>query len=224
QRSLDYWRDRVATIPDGPDLPLAVTPDQITAPRFIPRTQVIERELWDRVKSRAAIYGVTPSAVLLAAYALVLGTWTRSGAFTLNVTSNVRLPVHDDAEKLVGGFASFGLLPVDLIASGSVLGVARDLQEQNWQDLEYRYLNGVEVLRELARQRGDQAGALMPVVFTSTLVNEAEHDSSMVDWLGELAYEVIQTPQVWLDAAALEVAGGLCVAFPAVDALFPEGM
>ena len=224
-RSLAYWRDRVAELPPAPDLPLAVSPEEIEAPRFVPRTRVIPRDLWHTVKSRAATHGLTPSTVLLAAYACALGRWTRTGAFTLNVTSNVRLPVHQDAENLVGGFASFGLLPVDLRRTESVLQVARALQEQSWQDLEYRYLNGVDVLRELARVTGDMNGAVMPAVFTSTLVNEQEHDQeSMVDWLGELRHEIIQTPQVWLDAAALEVSGGLCVSFPAVDALFPPGL
>ncbi|MFJ4502678.1 amino acid adenylation domain-containing protein [Streptomyces sp. NPDC088864] len=225
ERSLAYWRERVAELPPAPDLPLAVSPEEITEPKFVPRTSVIPDAVWSTVKARAAVHGLTPSTVLLAAYACALGRWTRTGAFTLNVTSNVRLPVHEDVEQLVGGFSSFGLLPVDLRRSESVLDVAKALQEQSWQDLEYRYLNGVDVLRELARVTGDVNGAVMPAVFTSTLVNEQEHEQeSMVDWLGELQHEIIQTPQVWLDAAALEVASGLCVSFPAVDALFPDGM
>ncbi|WP_208012513.1 non-ribosomal peptide synthetase/type I polyketide synthase [Cellulomonas shaoxiangyii] len=225
RRSLAYWRERVAQLPPAPDLPLAVAPEEVRTPRFSPRTARIQREVWDRVTARAARHGLTPSTVLLASYALVLGRWSRTAAFTLNVTSNVRLPVHEDVEQIAGGFASFGLLPVDLADRPTVLQVARALQEQSWQDLEHRWVNGVEVLRELARVRGDGSGALMPVVFTSTLVNSVGEDrTSMVDWLGDLAHEIIQTPQVWLDAAALEVEAGLVVGFPAVDGLFREGV
>ncbi|WP_420330323.1 amino acid adenylation domain-containing protein [Micromonospora endolithica] len=225
RRSMDYWRERVATLPAPPELPLATSPELVREPKFVPRSALIPAPVWDTVKREAATHGVTPSAVLLAAYACVLGGWTRSGRFTLNVTTNIRLPVHPDVERLVGGFASFTLLPVDLVEDDSILGVARRLQEQNWEDLEYRYVNGVDILRELARQRGGTDAAMMPAVFTSTLVNESEaNESSMVDWLGRLEHQVIQTPQVWIDAAALEVEAGLVVGWPSVDELFPDGL
>ncbi|MFG1869086.1 amino acid adenylation domain-containing protein [Micromonospora arborensis] len=225
RRSMDYWRERVATLPAPPELPLATSPELVREPKFVPRSALIPATAWNAIKREAAAHGVTPSAVLLAAYACVLGGWTRSGRFTLNVTTNIRLPVHPDAEHLVGGFASFTLLPVDLVEDDSILGVARRLQEQNWEDLEYRYVNGVDILRELARQRGGTDAAMMPAVFTSTLVNESEaNESSMVDWLGQLEHQVIQTPQVWIDAAALEVEAGLVVGWPSVDELFPDGL
>ncbi|WFE54796.1 non-ribosomal peptide synthetase/type I polyketide synthase [Micromonospora sp. WMMD1155] len=225
RRSMDYWRERVATLPSPPELPLATSPELVREPKFVPRSALIPAVEWNAIKREAATHGVTPSAVLLAAYACVLGGWTRSGRFTLNVTTNIRLPVHPDVEHLVGGFASFTLLPVDLVEDDSILGVARRLQEQNWEDLEYRYVNGVDILRELARQRGGTDAAMMPAVFTSTLVNESEaNESSMVDWLGQLEHQVIQTPQVWIDAAALEVEAGLVVGWPSVDELFPDGL
>jgi len=225
RRSMEYWRERIAELPAAPQLPLATAPEQITDPKFVPHSATIPTPVWHRIKQRAARYGVTPSTAVLAAYACVLGAWTRAGRFTLNVTTNIRLPVHRDVEDLVGGFASFTLLPVDLVADDSVGEVARRLQEQNWQDLEYRYVNGVDILREMARQRGGTTGAVMPAVFTSTLVNEAEdNEESMVDWLGDLRHQIIQTPQVWLDVAVLEVAKGLFVGWPAVAELFPDGL
>ncbi|MEV0238297.1 beta-ketoacyl synthase N-terminal-like domain-containing protein, partial [Nonomuraea sp. NPDC050786] len=224
-RSLEYWRARVADLPPAPDLPLAMAPSALDRPEFVARSTTIPTDVWEQVKARAAEHGVTPSAVLLAAYAVVVGAWSRSAKFTLNVTTTNRLPVHADVAHLVGGFASFNLMPVDLAAPGGFADLARGIQEQSWEDLDHRHVNGVDVLRELARHRGGTSGAVMPVVFTSTLVDEGERDQgTLVDWLGTLRHEVIQTPQVWMDAGVLETAHGLYVSWPAVEALFPVGV
>ncbi|QWF82464.1 non-ribosomal peptide synthetase/type I polyketide synthase [Amycolatopsis sp. CA-230715] len=224
QRSLAYWRDRVRDLPPAPELPLATAPDTITEPRFVPCSRTLPVAQWESIKERAGKYGVTPSAVLLAAYALVLGTWSTSEKFTLNVTTNNRLPVHEDVGGLVGGFASFNLVPVDLAEHGTLGAIARAIQAQSWEDLDHRYVNGVDVLRELARARGGTSGSVMPIVYTSTLVDESETERSMVDWIGGLTYEVIQTPQVWLDAGVLEVSDGLYLSWPAVEGLFAAGV
>jgi amino acid adenylation domain-containing protein len=225
QRSLAYWRERIAELPPRPDLPLAIAPAAVTRPEFVAHDLVLDHHRWGRIREQAAARGLTPSAVLLAVYATALGRWCRSGAFTLNVTVINRLPLHDDVHRLVGEFASFDLLAVDLDAAGGIVGLARRLQQQAWQDLEHRYVNGVEVLREMARARGGGAGAVMPVVFTSTLVQEHEPgDESMFGWLGEVVHEIAQTPQVWIDFALLEVAAGVQLSWHAVRQLFPPGL
>ena len=229
QRALDYWRRRIELLPPRPDLPLAVAPASLTRPEFVARDLRVESATWERIRRLAAVRGVTPSALLLAAYAAVLGRWCRTGRFTLNVTVINRLPVHEDVADLVGEFASFDLLPVDLVElrgrPEELVELARRLQRQSWDDLEHRYVNGVEVLREMARARGDAAGAVMPIVFTSTLVQAAEPgDESMFGWLGDVVHEIAQTPQVWIDFALLEVAGGVQMSWHAVRQLFPAGV
>jgi amino acid adenylation domain-containing protein len=225
ERSLAYWRERTAELPPPPDLPLARSPEEPGRPTFTARRAILESAVWDRVTERASRRGVTASAVLLAVYANVLGAWCRSGRFTLNVTVTNRFEVHEQVPDLVGEFASFDLLAVDLSARDGVAGLARRLQDQNWQDLEYRYLNGVDVLREMARTRGGGAGAVMPIVFTSTLVQQAEPGSeSMFGWLGEMTHEIAQTPQVWMDAGVLEAEDGVQLSWHGIEDLFPGGM
>ncbi|WP_350936410.1 non-ribosomal peptide synthetase/type I polyketide synthase [Micromonospora mangrovi] len=225
QRSLEYWRERIAQLPPRPDLPLAVAPAAVTRPEPVSFDLELDRATWKRITDRAGGHGLTPSAVLLAVYAYALGAWCRSGRFTVNVTVTNRLPVHPHVGDLVGEFASFDLLPVDLTAAGSVARLARHLQEQSWQDLEHRYVSGVEVLREMARARGGAAGAVMPVVFTSTVVQESEPgDETWFGWLGEMVHEVAQTPQVWLDFALLETADGVRMSWHGVRQLFPDGV
>lgn len=225
ERAVAYWRDRVQQLPPPPDLPLAVAPSAVTDPEFTGRSVVVATDRWRRFTDRAAGHGLTPSAVLLAAYATALGTWSRSSRFCLNVTVINRLPVHPDVDDLVGEFASFDLLPVELGTADGIADLARRLQEQSWADLEHRYLNGVDVLRELARHRGGTSGSVMPIVFTSTLVQENDpEDSSMLSWLGETAHQIAQTPQVWLDFAVLATAGGIELTWHWVSTLFPAGL
>ncbi|EST37750.1 hypothetical protein N566_11310 [Streptomycetaceae bacterium MP113-05] len=224
-RSLEYWRDRVAELPPGPALPLALNPGSLTEPDFTARDAQIPAERWQAFRNRAAAAGVTPSAALLAAYAAALGTWSRAARFSLNVTVINRLQVHEDVRDLVGEFASFDLLPVDLSTGQSFGELATALQRQSWEDLEYRYLNGVEILREMARLRGGTSGSVMPVVFTSTLVQENEaEDASMFGWLGSMLHEIAQTPQVWLDFAVMENADGVQLSWHWLRRLFPEGV
>ncbi|MCZ7434491.1 non-ribosomal peptide synthetase/type I polyketide synthase [Streptomyces sp. WMMC1477] len=225
ERSLSYWRDRVADLPPGPDLPLALNPAALTEPEFTARDAVVPTGAWNRFKERAAAAGVTPSAALLAAYAAALGTWAREPRFTLNVTVINRLPVHEDVRDLAGEFASFDLLPVDLADGPGFADLAAALQRQSWEDLEHRYLNGVEILREMARVRGGTSGSVMPVVFTSTLVQENEaEDASIFGWLGSVLHEIAQTPQVWLDFAVMETAEGVQLSWHWVRQLFPDGV
>lgn len=225
RRAIAYWRERVAELPPAPDLPLAVAPAELNRPEFTARTARLDADTWAEFSRIAAARGLTPSAALLAAYATAIGTWTRSGRFTLNVTVINRLPVHPDVGALVGEFASFDLLPVDLTAVSGIADLAHHIQEQSWADLEHRYVNGVEILRELARHRGGTSGSVMPVVFTSTLVQENDpDDDSMFGWLGEVTHQIAQTPQVWLDFAVLTADRGVELTWHWITKLFPEGM
>ncbi|MGQ0841971.1 hybrid non-ribosomal peptide synthetase/type I polyketide synthase [Actinokineospora sp.] len=225
ERARDYWRARVGQLPARPDLPLAIAPSSIERPESASYNHVLDAATWARITARAGALGLTPSSVLLAAYATAVGRWSRTGAFTLNVTMINRLAVHERVADLVGEFASFDLLPVDLLGQPDIASLARSLHEQSWADMEHRTFSGVEVLRELARERGGVGEAVSPVVFTSTIVQSSEPgDETWFGWLGEIAHEIAQTPQVWLDFALLETADGVRLAWHGVRQIFPDGV
>ncbi|MCB1054533.1 MAG: amino acid adenylation domain-containing protein, partial [Acidobacteria bacterium] len=94
-------------------------------------------------------------------------------------------------------------------------------------------MSGVEVLRRLARLRGGQGAAAMPVIFTSTLGLDAleEQRGESEETIGagplgdlEVVYSIGQTPQVWLDHQVSEHGGALYYIWDAVEELFPEGL
>jgi pyochelin synthetase len=223
QKARDYWLARLDTLPPAPQLPLARNPQSVGRHRFVRRQSHLPAARWSRLKQRAAQAGLTPSGVLLAAYAEILGSWSKSPRFTLNLTVFNRLPLHAQVQDIVGDFTCVSLLDVDVSQRESFPSLAARLRQQLWRDLEHRLFSGVNVLRELARREGGYREVMMPVVFTSALSPAASgQDAGVFSRLGETVYSISQTPQVWLDHQVLERAGDLVFNWDAVEELFPE--
>ncbi|OIJ88638.1 hypothetical protein BIV25_36335 [Streptomyces sp. MUSC 14] len=229
EKSLAYWRARVSSLPPAPRLPLRPGP----APRrpvFTHRTARIESGAWQRFKDNAAAAGLSPSAALCAAYARVLGAWSASPRFTLNLLAFNRRPLHDDVGRIVGNLSATTLLEVDAAPAEDFTSGATRLQNRLLADLEHGHVSGVEVLRELNRTRGGTGLASMPVVFTSTIGFSGQGDGergalTALTELGACGRPVsssVRTPQVWLDHQALEEAGELVLNWDVVEEVFPD--
>ncbi|MEA2602872.1 MAG: hypothetical protein QOF89_3864, partial [Acidobacteriota bacterium] len=226
--SLEYWRQRLPTLPSGPDLPLTKSPAAIVEPRFVRRRGALEPAAWARLKERATRRGLTPSGLLLAAFAEALAAWSKSPRFTLILTLFNRLPLHPQVNQIVGDFTSLILLEVDAAAGDTFVERARRTQRRLWDDLDHRYVSGVRVLREMGAARGRAAQLSMPVVFTSTLTlpgssPEPERPESRIGTVRD-GYNSGQTSQVWLDHQVSEQEGRLVLVWDAVEELFPAGL
>ena len=229
QRSKDYWLERVPTLPLSPELPLEKNLAAVEYPHFLHRTQKLDPNIWKRLKKRITEANLTHSGFLLAAFAEVLTIWSKSPQFTINLTLFNRLPLHPQVNQIAGDFTSLTLLTVDNSGSDSFIERARRIQKQLWDDFDHRYFSGVQVLRELARIHKQSKGVLMPVIFTSTLINdnlsnEQNEKLSSIHKLGEVVYNISQTPQVYLDLQVNEIGGTLVVELDAVEELFPRGL
>jgi amino acid adenylation domain-containing protein len=227
EQSVQYWRDRIATLPPAPVLPVARARSAGARTRFRRRSATLEPGAWQRLKARATQSGLTPSAVLLAAYADVLGCWSSNDAFTLNVTLFNRLPLHPQVNRILGDFTSLVLVAATPATGRSFAESCATMQRELWSGLEHRHVSGIRVLRELARAQNSTTGALMPVVFTSMLDLAAQGfrpPFSPLRTLGEVVYSVTQTPQVWLDHQVLEEDGALILTWDSVEDLFPAGL
>jgi amino acid adenylation domain-containing protein len=230
QKSLEYWRGRLPTLPPAPELPLARNPASISQQRFVRRIVTLEPEVWLRLKARAAEMHVTPSVMLLAAYAGVLAVWSKAPRFTINLTLFNRRPIHPQVNEIMGDFTSLTLLEVPPFAQDEFGTWVCRIREQFFRDLAHRYVSGVHVLDELSRLQGKHPGELtMPVVFTSMLGMERQRavdnmTSSEMTNLGEVIYNIGQTPQVWLDSQVYERGDTLVSNWDVVEGLFPEGL
>jgi len=201
-RDHDYWWQRLDDIPAAPQLPVR-TGATSENPRFTRRRFRMDMPEWDALKRRAQSMGITPSALLLAAYAEVLAFWSKEPRFSLNMTLFSRLPLHEDVNKR-----------------------AMAIQQQFLRDFEHRLVSGVDVLREWSKRKGYGLHAAMPVVFTSCLVlNSAQgDDAGLVESFGKMGYGISQTPQVWLDNQVMEDSQGLVLNWDALEEVFLPGV
>jgi nonribosomal peptide synthetase protein BlmIV len=203
RRARDYWMERVGELPDAPDLPLehgGAGADRA----FTRRSSELGRDSWQHLRERAARAGVTPSGVLLAAFAEVVAAWSTSPRFLLNLTLFDRRAAHPQIDAVVGDFSSTSLFAADTARGESFEERARAAQELLWRDLDNSAFSGVRVARELAARRGREHGAIAPVVFTSLL-----QSGPALQFPWPLVHGASQTPQVVLDVQVAEYEGEL---------------
>jgi pyochelin synthetase len=221
RRDREYWLGRIHDLPSRPDLPLS---DQAHfEPTRFERHQIrLDPNSWATLSARARSRGVTASAVILAAYAEVIGRASAQAQFTLNLPLQNRLPVHPEIVRVVGEFTSVELLAVKLDPATPFVELVRRLQDRLWEDLDHRLFSGAEVIREISHQRGP-GDALFPVVFTAMLDARFE-PSDREGAFGRLCYGITQTPQVWIDCQVMASHGGLVVNCDVRDEVFRPGV
>ncbi|WP_344154166.1 amino acid adenylation domain-containing protein [Kribbella yunnanensis] len=219
----DYWRDRIRSIPSAPQLPMLKQLGEVAEPRFERRNHLVDAERWGRIKLRAAAAEVTPSALLLAAFAEVLSRWSRTQSFTLVLTVFDRQPLHPEIDDIVGDFTS--LVLIDFQPSDADFEQrAQEVQRRLMERLGHRFFSGVRVLREMGRQQGFKSAPIMPVVFTSTLTHRKPDEATFLKDQQVDAMGVNQTPQIYLDHQLVEENGELSLNWDSLDELFPAGM
>ncbi len=216
----EYWFNRIDTLPSAPNLPLALREqDNSGEARFKRWFLRLEETDWDKLIQYAKKHGLTPTVVVMTAYAAVISKWSQNKKFTLNMTVLNRLELHPQVNDIVGDFTTINLMAVDWQLEHSFSEHAKLLGHQLFEDLEHRSFSGVEVLREIARRRGRDA-ALMPIVFTSA-IGFAKKDKLNGKFKG---HGISQTPQVFIDCQAMDGPDGLQVNWDVRQGVFPEQM
>ncbi|RKS09344.1 acyl transferase domain-containing protein [Nocardiopsis sp. Huas11] len=217
ERAARYWRDRGA-LPGAPELPVTRAAG---GQRFERRTARLDPADWNALRERAARHGVTPTAVLLTAYAETLAAWSGRDRFALTLTLFDRPDVHPDVNDVVGDFTSLLLHEVDL-ADAPFADRVRAVHRRLFQDLDHRAFSALDLLSEQAARTGRIAS--VPVVFTSAVGLEDalsfDHD---LQWAGTQVHALSQTPQTVLDHQVLVQRGALLLQWDALEPALPAG-
>jgi len=217
EKEKKYWMDRIENLPDAPELPkLSVSEAKDAFGRKFLR---IPADAWNRMKARAKQYGLTPTVPILSCYADVLAKWSRNKRFCINMTVLNRLPVHEKVMDIVGDFTSLSLLEVDCSAKENFLARTRKINGQLFEDLDNRLFSGVEVMREISRQR-KKTGLSMPIVYTSAIGLADSGTPLRGDFVGGIS----QTPQTFIDCQVMDGAFGLQVNWDYREGVFPSGV
>ena len=221
KKAKDYWMNRLDSIPPAPVIPLFKNPKDVKKPFFRRRLAYIESDKWKNLKSMAAKSGITPTVLLLTAYAEMLGLWSSSLKFSINIPIFNRLPLHPDVNNIIGDFSAVEILAVDRTIKQSFIERAKTIHKQLIADLDNRYMDGVTVLRELSKLNADEFMKGVPMVFTSLLDHAFAQSISQI---GKIVDSVNQTAQVWLDLHVDEINESLMIKFDAVEELFDESV
>ena len=232
ERAKAYWHDLLAVMPAAPPLPTRVPPESITEPRPRKISASLDERAFATLKARAALGNITPSAVLLTVYADVLRKFCGHNEFTLNISIFERPMLHEAVQRVVGNFVSMLPLIVRYDALSPFLTRAQVIQQQLWDNLDHQLISGVRIMRERARHLGGHPGAMLPVVFSSTIglvdlpAGGPQIDVSDTEPIrrGRLAFLTSQAPQVWLNLGVTEVGSSLLHSWSHVEQLFPDGL
>ena len=217
EKEKKYWMDRIADLPEAPDLPkLSANEDKKCFNRKFLR---LSKDEWDGFKAKAKQYGLTPTVPVLASYADVLAKWSTNKRFCINMTVLNRLPLHEKVMDIVGDFTSLSLLALDCNKNDDFLSRAKRANAQLFADLDNRLFSGVEVMREFSRQ-SKKSGISMPIVYTSAIGLADSGTPLRGDFIGGIS----QTPQTFIDCQVMDGAFGLQVNWDYREGVFPEGV
>ena len=217
-----YWTRRLAGLPPAPQLPTTRHPAEVTRPRFTRRQHHLAPQAWAAVRDRARRHGLTPSTVLLAAYAEVLGAWSGRRDLTVTLTLFNRRDAHPHIYRVLGDFTTLSLADYRPTVGGTFLADATALHRRMGEDLDHREVSPSWLLRELARVTGSMEA--MPVVFTSAIGVGDGVSMDRSEPFPQPVWGISQSPQVCLDNQVLESHDGLLVTWDSVDELFLPGV
>lgn len=204
------WQQRLHALPGAPTLP-----EVIEALPGNPTPKVARRHLWlppeqkQRLTDIARQNGVTVAMTVATVLSEVVGHWSATDHFLLNVPMFNRAGDHPDVDRIVGDFSSSVMLEIDLRKPLAFVDRVRALQNRMHSDAAHASYTGLDVLRDLTRQRGETV--LAPVVFTSALGLGELFAPAVTAVVGRPVWVISQGPQVLLDAQVTEFKGGLLV-------------
>ncbi|MEY9212482.1 amino acid adenylation domain-containing protein [Thermobifida halotolerans] len=225
-RARRWWRRRLADLPPPPELPTVIDATRPT-PAGSPHARSTRLHHWidpersRRLAERARAHGLTPAAALATAFAEVLGAWSASPRFLLNLPLFDRAPLHPDVDRVLGDFSGSVLVAADVTERLPFAQRARRTQDELRRAIDHGAYSGVEVLRDLARAAG--GAVLAPVVYTSAIGLGPLFTDTVQRRFGRPSWIISQGPQVWLDAQVTELDGGLLLNWDARERVFAPG-
>lgn len=157
-----YWSDKIPSMGEAPDLPLK-DDYALDNAKFTQKKVFLNHDMWMSFVENARKFKVTPSILIMASFAEVLGLWSSNNKFCINTTILNRPDVTQDVNKIVGDFTDVNVTAIALDFSKNFIERARTIQNDLWVDLEHNAFSGVEVLRKMTKDR--KKNIIIPVVY-----------------------------------------------------------
>ncbi|WP_043267629.1 non-ribosomal peptide synthetase [Streptomyces sp. CT34] len=197
-----------------PEAPALVSAAQIVAlaerPVFGRVGTGLDRTEWDAVRAAAGEAGLTPAALIFAAYAAELAADSGQDRFAVNVTTFDRDLTVPGIDAVVGDFTSLTLVAVHLAEGGDdLVSIGRSAQLQLAAARDHGSITAIDLQRGAVQETGDPVRGMYPVVFTCGLGMQDPALRSDDFGFGRLVSACSQTPQTVLDLQVHDDCRGL---------------
>lgn len=232
---LTWWLNRLVDMPPAPALPRA---EEGAAHSASARstgaadTAMVTRQAWlddltaQRLRETARKYGLTPTAVVLTAWAYTLNQHSGQERMVLTSLVSNRGSYAADVSGVVGPFATTALIDVDLRGTTDFLDAAHRLSHTVREAAAHPGVSAIEVGRELGRHSGRHTNPA-PFVFQSTLGMSGAMSSGRPRRAGSLGIVEVEgfeqsvlTPHVDAELRAFDLDEQIVLDLSAVDGLY----
>lgn len=219
-----YWESRITEFTEPPKLPMKNGGKDFDK-RFCHLSYVISDDIWSKLTEKSRIYNVTPTAVLLTAYAKILRKWSENKSFILNMTAFDRDMIHKDMGRLIGEFTNTFLIQAEENKGIRFADEVKENQRQVFEGINHRSYNGIAVLRDIAKERKiSPFDCIAPFVFTCALTGDNDYKLNPGENFFGRFEQYSRTPQVLVDCQLFEFDGHLNLVWDYADKVFPDGM
>lgn len=217
-----FWSEKIKTFEEEIRLPFTKKPELVHNPRFKRRSKIIEKNIWEKIKDKAAFHNQTPSMVLLACFLIILERWCKQEQLLINIPLFNRNCDEDCTKNMVADFTNLLLLEFKKKDCNTFLQVIEAIKKTFIENVNHSDYSGVLVQRDMFKLKGESYLAA-PVVFACNIDTPLETKNSKKAF-GKLNYMISQTPQVWLDFQSYINDEGLILAWDCVEEIFPKNL
>lgn len=216
-----FWENLEETIPESPKLPTLSNVD--IGENICRRAQhALSKETVKSLEIHSRKNGVTSSVVLFYLYLKTLSRFSESGNFSVNITKLNRPYGLEGIEHIIGDYTSNVLF--DCVSSeysnSSVRECLQKVRDKMYERIDHSAYEGVEVIRDLIRQKRIDKENPMPIVFTSMLFGRLPAPKDV-----RILYVQSQTSQVSVDNQICKTHdGGILVSWDYLEKIFPKGI
>ncbi|WP_340541044.1 amino acid adenylation domain-containing protein, partial [Nocardioides sp. GXZ039] len=214
-----FWRERLAGL-EPLDLPTDHPRPPVQEFGGADHPFVIDAELAERLRDLARSHGATLYMVLLAAFGVVLGRWSRQDDVTIG--SPIAGRVSPDVEDLIGMFVNLLTMRVRLDGDPSFADLLRATREEVLGAFDHQELPFEQLVGELDLPRDVSRSPLFQAVLTLQNFSRRAASHSSADL--EVTWGPVATPATRFDLEAqlVEVEDGLVGTLTYSTALFDE--
>ncbi len=227
-RTLRNWLEQLDTFPSGPVLPISQHLGKPRRSKLVRRKHVVSPLQWGSLVKKADELGITPTAIVLAAFGLVLSFWSKVPNFSITMlTYSLRGKNIPELEETIGNFASTALLKFEHQSEKTLTAMAKDAHREIFLALTKSLVCGLDVLQEKNRNEKSTFRTASPVAFVS-MIDDGSDKVAPGAFQIEGAHSMmggLETPQVLFDHQAISRPdGGLSLIWDTMDSAFEESV